>query len=68
MNQLTFMSSMKARRSNFHGNPGLTYLDQISKYLNTDKTVRVSAEEIANYAKDKQLWNPSIAMHKLPAR
>ena len=22
--------------------------------------------EIANYAKDKQLWNPSIAAHKLP--
>jgi len=37
-------------------NPGLTYLDQISKYLSTDKTVRFSAEEIANYSKDKQLW------------
>ena len=57
----------KIRQSNCHGNPGLTYLDQISKYLSTDKTVRFSAEEIANYAKDKQLWNLSIAMHKLPA-
>ena len=56
----------KIRRSNRRGNPGLTYLDQISKYLSTDKTVRFSAEEIANYAKDKQLWNLSIAMHKLP--
>ena len=50
----------------YPGNPGLTYLDQISKYLSTDKTVRFSAEEIANYAKDKQLWNLSIAVHKLP--
>ena len=58
----------KIRRSNRCRNPGLTYLDQISKYLSTDKTVRFSAEEIANYAKDKQLWNLSIAMHKLPAR
>ena len=47
----------KIRRSNRHGNPGLTYLAQISKYLSTDKTVRFSAEEIANYTKDKQLWN-----------
>ena len=58
----------KIRQSNHCGNPGLTYLDQISKYLSTDKTVRFLAEEIANYAKDKQLWNLSIAMHKLSAR
>ena len=58
----------KIRWSNCCGNPGLTYLDQISKYLSTDKTVRFLAEEIANYAKDKQLWNLSIAVHKLPAR
>ena len=58
----------KIRYSNHHGNPGLTYLNQISKYLSTNKTVRFSAGEIANYAKDKQLWNPSIAVHKLPNR
>ena len=57
----------KIRQSNRCGNPGLTYLDQISKYLSTDKTVRFSAEEIANYAMDKQLWNLSITVHKLPA-
>ena len=34
----------KIRRSNCRGNLGLTYLDQISKYLNTDRTVRFSAE------------------------
>ena len=50
----------KIRWSNGHGIPGLTYLDQISKYLSTDKTLRFLAEEIANYAKDKQLWNLSI--------
>ena len=53
MNQLTFMLSV--RLSNCHGNQGLTYLDQISKYLSTDKTVRFLAEDIAIYAKDKQL-------------
>ena len=58
----------KIRRSNSHINSGLTYLHQISKYLSTDKTVRFSADEIANYAKEMQLWNPSIAVHKLPAR
>ena len=56
----------KIRTSNCCGNPGLTYLDQISKYLSTDKTVRFLVEEIANYAKDKQLWNLIIATHKLP--
>ena len=45
----------------------LKYLEQISKYMSTDKTVRLSAEETANYAMDKQLWNLSIAAHKLPA-
>ena len=48
--------------SNCCGNPGLTYLDQISKYLSTDKTVRFLAEEITNYVKDMQLWNLSIAV------
>ena len=57
----------KIRRSKCHENPGLTNLDQISKCMSTDKTVRFSAEEIANYAKDKQLWNLSITTHKLPA-
>ena len=47
----------KIRRSNRQGNPDLTYLDQISKYWSTDKKVRFLAEEITNYAKDKQLWN-----------
>ena len=61
------LNRSKIRWSNRRGNPGLTYLDQISKYVRTDKTIRFSAEEIANYAKDKQLWNPSIAVHKLPA-
>ena len=45
----------KIKQSNHCRNPGLTYLDQISKYLSTGKAVRFSAEEIANYAKDKQL-------------
>ena len=54
---VTYQSKIK--QSNRHGNQGLTYLDQISKYLSTDKTVRFSAEEIGNYAKDKQLWNLS---------
>ena len=54
------------KHSNHRVNPGLTYLNQISKYLSTDKTVRFSVEEIANYAKDKQLWNLSIATHNLP--
>ena len=58
----------KIRQSNCHRNPGLTYLIQISKYPSTDKTVSFLADEIANYAKDKQLWNLSSAMHKLPAR
>ena len=58
----------KIRQSNSWENPGLTYLDQISKYLSTDKTVRFSAEEITNYAKDKHLWNLDTVMHKLPAR
>ena len=63
--QLTFVIyQSKIRQSNCHGNPGLAYLNQISKYLSTDKTVRFSAEEIANCAKDKQLWNLSIAAHK----
>ena len=62
MNQLTFVIyQSKIRRPNHHGNPSLTYLDQI--YLSTDKTVRFLAEVIAM---DKQLWNPSIAAHKLP--
>jgi len=53
------MSSIRARSGspNYHGNPGLTYVDQISNYLSSDKTVRFLAEEIANYAKDKLLWN-----------
>ena len=58
----------KIKQSNLRENPGLTYLDQISKYLSADRTVRFSADEIANYAKDKQRWNRSIAVHKLPAR
>ena len=58
----------KIRQSNRRGNPGLTYLLQISKYMSTDKTVRFLAEEKANYAKDKQLWNLSITVHKSPAR
>ena len=58
----------KIRRSDDSGNPGLTYLDQISKYLSTDKTVRFSAEQIAIYALDEQQWNLHIAMHKLPDR
>ena len=62
---VTYLS--KIRWSNCIGNPGLTYLNQISKYMNIDKTVRFWAEEIANYANDKQLWNLSIAEHKLPA-
>ena len=57
----------KIRQSNCQGNSGFTYLDQISKYQSIDKTVRFSAEEIANYAKDKQLWNLSIAPQKLPS-
>ena len=61
MNQLTFMSYIRARS-------GLTYLDQISKYLSTDRTISFSADEIASYAKDKQLWNLSIAVHMLPVR
>ena len=58
----------KIRQFNRHGNPGLTYLNQISKYLSTDETLRFLAEEIANYAKDKQLWNLSIAVHKILVR
>ena len=50
------------------GNPDISNLDQISKYLSTDKTVRFLAEEIACYAMDKKLSNLSIAVHKLPAR
>ena len=46
-------SQSKIRRSHHTGNPDVTYLDQISKYLSTDKTVRFSAEGIAIYAKDK---------------
>ena len=34
----------KIRRSNDRGNPDLTYLNQISKYLSTAKTVRLSVE------------------------
>ena len=45
----------KIKQSNRHWYPGLAYLNQISKYLSNDKTVRFSAEEIASYAKDKQL-------------
>ena len=56
------------RWSNFHGNPDFTNLNQISKYLSTDKTVRLSAEEIANYAKNKQLWNMSIVVCEMAAR
>ena len=56
----------KIRQSNHHRYPGLTYLNQVSKYLSTDKTVRFSAEEIANYAKDKHGWNMSITAHELP--
>ena len=40
---------------------GKNNIDQISKYLSTDNTVRFSAKATANYAKDKQLWNLSIA-------
>ena len=58
----------KIRRSNRRWNAGLTYLDQILQYMSTDKTVRFSAEEIVNYANDRQLWNLSIAMHKMPLR
>ena len=54
------------RWSNHHRNPGLTYLDQISKYRSTDKTVRFSAEVIANYAKEKQSWNLNIATQQWP--
>ena len=50
----------KIRWTNCHGNPSLTYLDQISNYLSTDKTVRFSTDEIANYAKDKQSWNQML--------
>ena len=61
MNELAFMLSIRARSGGqtavaIHaGNSGLTYLDQISKYLSTDKTIGFLAEMIANYAKDKQL-------------
>ena len=67
MYQLTFVIYQnKIRWSNCSGNSGLTYLNEI--YLSTDKIVRFSVEEIANYAKDKQLWNLSIAVHKFLAR
>ena len=56
----------KITQSNDRGNPDLTYVDHISKYLSTDKTVRFSAEEIVNNAKDKQVWILSVAVHKLP--
>ena len=58
----------KIKQSKRRRNPGLTYLDQISKYLSRGKTIRFSTEEMANYVKDKQLWNLSIAVHKLPDR
>ena len=45
----------KTRHSNRQVNPGLIYLNQISEYLSTGKTVIFLAEEIANYAKDKKL-------------
>jgi hypothetical protein len=36
--------------------------------MSTNKKVKLSAEEIINYAKDEQLWNLSIAVHKSPDR
>ena len=42
----------KIRQSNHGGNPGISYLSQILKYLSIDKTLRFLAEEIANYAKE----------------
>ena len=40
------------RWPNRHRNPGLTYLNQISKYLSTDRTISFTTEKIANYVKD----------------
>ena len=57
----------KIRQSNHSENAGLAYLDQMSKYLSTDITVKFSSDEIDNCAKDNQLWNLSTAVHKLPA-
>ena len=53
------------------GPPDLALMGDINVswfILSTDKTIRFLDEEIANYAKDKQLWNLSIATHKLPAQ
>ena len=58
----------KVRQCNCHGNSGLTYFNQISKYLSTDKTIRLSVEELVDYIKEWHLCNLNIAMHKFPTQ
>ena len=56
----------KIRRSNRRGNPDLTYLDQISKYLSTDKTVRFSAEEISQLCQGQAAVEPKYCHAQVP--
>ena len=49
------------------GRPRETYLDQISRYVTTDKRVKLSGEEIARKARDKSEWCHVVAPKK-PAR
>ena len=56
----------KIKQSNQCKNTGLKYFDQISRYLSSDRAVKLLAEEITSYAKNKEEWNQNIAMHKYP--
>ena len=46
----------------------LTYIRQISNYITQDKNIKLSVEEIARFAKDKQSWKKIVAPHRRPAR
>ncbi len=46
------------------GAPRKRYLDQISEYLCSDKTIKYNAIEIAEFAKDKKNWRRIAAPNK----
>ena len=46
------------------GRPKETYLDQISRYVTTDKRSKLTVDEIAKKARDKSEWYQIVALEK----
>ena len=47
--------------------PKTTYLDQISRYVSGDKHIKLTAEQIAKQATDKEYWMYHVVAPKKPA-